>query len=62
MSILTLREALNDIPDAHTMTMQYRYIDGVSHELFKIGEREVLMKSPVTPEALREAYAKIGVA
>ncbi len=56
MSILDLREALKDLPGAHTMTMQYRYIDGVSHELFKIGDKEALVKSPVTADKIRAAF------
>jgi hypothetical protein len=61
MSIVTLRESLKDLPGSHAMTMNYRYIDGVAHELFKIGEREALVKSPVSPEQIREAFAAAGL-
>lgn len=62
MSISNLRESLKDIPGSGTMTMQYRYVDGVSHELFKIGEYDALVKSPATAEAIREGFSAAGLA
>jgi hypothetical protein len=61
MSIADVRESVNDIPGASSMTMTYRYIDGVSHEMFKIGDVEALVQSPATADKIRAAFAAAGL-